>query len=55
MKDLIRKNAALKRQKIRGAFFVRGWAVRLKIRIIKTGIQDDANIEVKSGLKEEIL
>jgi HlyD family secretion protein len=27
---------------------------KAKIRVIKTGIQDDTNIEVKSGLKKEM-
>jgi HlyD family secretion protein len=50
-KDLDEKNAAPKSDKKFECVFVKV-GNKAKIRIIKTGIQDDANIEVKSGLKK---
>ncbi|MGO4817510.1 efflux RND transporter periplasmic adaptor subunit [Flavobacterium sp. W22_SRS_FP1] len=50
-KDLDEKNAAPKSDKKFECVFVKV-GDKAKIRIIKTGIQDDANIEVKSGLKK---
>jgi HlyD family secretion protein len=49
--ELDEKNAAPKSDKKFECVFVKVGG-KAKIRIIKTGIQDDANIEVKSGLKE---
>ncbi len=50
-KDLDEKNAAPKSDKKFECVFVKV-GDKAKIRVIKTGIQDDANIEVKSGLKK---
>jgi HlyD family secretion protein len=50
-KDVDEKNAAPKSDKKFECVFVKV-GDKAKIRIIKTGIQDDANIEVKSGLKK---
>lgn len=50
-KDDDEKNAAPKSDKKFECVFVKV-GDKAKIRIIKTGIQDDANIEVKSGLKK---
>jgi HlyD family secretion protein len=50
-KDLDEKNAAPKSDKKFECVFVKVGG-KAKIRIIKTGIQDDANIEVRSGLKK---
>jgi HlyD family secretion protein len=50
-KDLDEKNAAPKSDKKFECVFVKV-GDKAKIRVIKTGIQDDANIEVKIGLKK---
>ena len=49
--DLDEKNAAPKSDKKFECVFVKVGG-KAKIRIIKTGIQDDANIEVRTGLKK---
>jgi HlyD family secretion protein len=49
--DLDEKNTAPKSDKKFECVFIKVGG-KAKIRIIKTGIQDDANIEVKSGLKK---
>jgi HlyD family secretion protein len=50
-KDVDEKNAVPKSDKKFECVFVKD-GNKARIRIIKTGIQDDANIEVKSGLKK---
>jgi HlyD family secretion protein len=50
-KDMDEKKAVVKSDKKFECVFVKE-GNKARIRIIKTGIQDDANIEVKSGLKK---